>query len=287
MTDNGRNHTGRDAVAWMFINAALGILGIYSQIGWILGLSGRNAGDYPWYVHAIPVLYFVLYTFLLRQIVLDLGQRTSRELGDRVRLVGRVPRVAMPALLRSSDVVVCAGVDGAVTPLEAMACGVPVVAATVGGATDTVVDGVTGLLVPPDDPRTLARVLRPLLADEARRDAYGIAAADRVEARYSTTRIATETVRVYLQATGLPEAVEACRFTSSSTDPRASRSFTCFDTVGSSDASSRGRRRSEPSAKVSRTGHTPREVPMSTERSSARGRERTPERWSRETKASS
>ncbi|TQM84883.1 glycosyltransferase involved in cell wall biosynthesis [Saccharothrix saharensis] len=129
--------------------------------------------------------------------------------GDRVRLVGRVPRVAMPALLRSSDVVVCAGADGAVTPLEAMACGVPVVAATVGGATDTVVDGVTGLLVPPDDPRTLARVLRPLLADEARRDAYGIAAADRVEARYSTARIATETVRVYQQAAGLPQAVEA------------------------------------------------------------------------------
>ncbi|MFJ6674968.1 glycosyltransferase [Actinosynnema sp. NPDC091369] len=129
--------------------------------------------------------------------------------GDRVRLVGRVPRVAMPALLRSSDVVVCGGADGSVTPLEAMACGVPVVAATVGGATDTVVDGVTGLLVPPEDPRTLARVLRPLLADEARRDAYGIAAADRVEARYSTTRIATETVRVYVQATGLPETVEA------------------------------------------------------------------------------
>ncbi|MEV8438284.1 glycosyltransferase [Actinosynnema sp. NPDC051121] len=129
--------------------------------------------------------------------------------GDRVRLVGRVPQVAMPALLRSADVVVCAGSDGAVTPLEAMACGVPVVAATVGGSTDTVVDGVTGLLVPPDDPRALARALRPLLADDARRDAYGIAAADRVEARYSTTRIAAETIRVYRQAAGLPEAVEA------------------------------------------------------------------------------
>ena len=129
--------------------------------------------------------------------------------GDRVRLVGRVPQVAMPALLRSADVVVCAGSDGAVTPLEAMACGVPVVAATVGGAMDTVVDCVTGLLVPPDDPRVLARVLRPLLADDARRDAYGIAAADRVEARFSTTRIAAETVRVYRQATGLPETLVA------------------------------------------------------------------------------
>lgn len=135
----------------------------------------------------------------------------TQGVGDRVRLVGRVPRVAIPALLRSADVVVCGGSDesAGVAPLEAMACGVPVVAATVGAATDTVVDGVTGLLVPPEDPRTLARVLRPLLADEARRDAYGIAAADRVEARYSTVRIAAETVRVYRQATGRPEAVEA------------------------------------------------------------------------------
>ncbi|MFD0207153.1 MULTISPECIES: glycosyltransferase [Saccharothrix] len=130
--------------------------------------------------------------------------------GDRVRLVGRVPQVAMPALLRSADVVVCAASDGAaVTPLEAMACGVPVVAATVGGSIDTVVDGVTGLLVPPSDPRALTRALRPLLADDARRDAYGIAAADRVEARYSTVRIATETIRVYRQATGLAETVDA------------------------------------------------------------------------------
>jgi glycosyltransferase involved in cell wall biosynthesis len=129
--------------------------------------------------------------------------------GDRVRLVGRVPQVAMPALLRSADAVVCAGADRAVTPLEAMACGVPVVAAAVGGSTDTVVDGVTGLLVPPGDARVLARVLRPLLVDDARRDAYGIAAADRVEARFSTARIAAETVRVYRQAAGLPEAVEA------------------------------------------------------------------------------
>ncbi|NUT52330.1 MAG: glycosyltransferase [Saccharothrix sp.] len=129
--------------------------------------------------------------------------------GDRVRLVGRVPQVALPALLRSADVVVCAATDPTVTPLEAMACGVPVIAATVGGAPDTVVDGVTGLLVPPSDHRALTRALRPLLTDDARRDAYGIAGADRVQARYSTDRIAAETARVYREATGRPEAIEA------------------------------------------------------------------------------
>jgi hypothetical protein len=68
---------GRDEVKWMFINAALGLLGIYSQIGWLLSLFGKKIGDYPFYVHVIPFLYFVLYTFLLRHAVTDITQ--SRE----------------------------------------------------------------------------------------------------------------------------------------------------------------------------------------------------------------
>ncbi|HEY9541283.1 MAG TPA: hypothetical protein VIR05_06565 [Luteimonas sp.] len=76
---------GREQVKWMFINAGLGILGIYSQIGWILGLFGRNADDYPAYVHVVPVLYYVLYTFLLRQLLLDVTR--SRDNPGRRRLV--------------------------------------------------------------------------------------------------------------------------------------------------------------------------------------------------------
>lgn len=76
---------GVDQVLWMFTNAALGVTGIYTQIGWIIGLFGRNPADYPWYVHAVPMLYFVLYTFLLRQLVLDLTR--SRDDPGRRRLV--------------------------------------------------------------------------------------------------------------------------------------------------------------------------------------------------------
>lgn len=65
---------GRDEVKWMFINAGLGLLGIYSQIGWLLSLFGKKIGDYPWYVHVIPFLYFVLYTFLIRHAVMDITQ---------------------------------------------------------------------------------------------------------------------------------------------------------------------------------------------------------------------
>lgn len=69
---------GRDQVRWMLINAALGILGIYAQVGWILERFGRRIGDYPWQVHVVPFLYYVLYTFLLRQLLIDLTRSRDR-----------------------------------------------------------------------------------------------------------------------------------------------------------------------------------------------------------------
>lgn len=62
---------GRERVQWMFVNAALGLFGIWCEIDWLLGLFGKHAADYPWYVHVIPFLYYVLYTFLVWQMVLD------------------------------------------------------------------------------------------------------------------------------------------------------------------------------------------------------------------------
>lgn len=62
---------GPDQVVWMLVNAALGILGIQAQIGWILARFGKRITDYPWQVHVIPFLYYVLYTFLLRQFLVD------------------------------------------------------------------------------------------------------------------------------------------------------------------------------------------------------------------------
>ena len=76
---------GRDEVKWMLINAGLGILGIYSQIGWILAKFGKDIDQYPWKVHVVPFLYYILYTFLLRQFLIDATR--SRSNPQRKRLV--------------------------------------------------------------------------------------------------------------------------------------------------------------------------------------------------------
>ena len=95
-----------------------------------------------------------------------------------------------------------------VTPLEAMACGVPVVATAVGGLTDTVVDGLTGDLVPPRDPHALGTALRRLLDDRVRRFAYATAAVDRVRNCYSWRRTAAQLTSVYAAVRRVPAASE-------------------------------------------------------------------------------
>jgi len=126
---------------------------------------------------------------------------TAAGVQDRVRLLGQIPRHDVPALLRSADVVVSVPwyEPFGMVPLEAMACGVPVIASAVGGHLDTVVDGRTGALVPPRDPAALAQRLRELLADPARLAAIGSAAAAWARSRYGWSHIAVETELLYRQ----------------------------------------------------------------------------------------
>lgn len=122
---------------------------------------------------------------------------------DRVLFIGRVAREAVPALIRSADVVVCTPwyEPFGMVPLEAMACGRPVVAAAVGGLVDTIVDGATGWLVPPRQPRAIAEAVKVLMDDEKLRTEFGRAGRRRVETRYSWLHIAQATAAVYLDVT--------------------------------------------------------------------------------------
>jgi D-inositol-3-phosphate glycosyltransferase len=125
---------------------------------------------------------------------------------DRVRLLGSVRREDMPRWYRSADVLACAPwyEPFGLTPLEAMACGVPVVAYAVGGLAESVIDGVTGMLVPPRDIRNLAIALRTVLGNQVLRLSYASAAVDRVRSRYPWERTAAEMERVYAAVTGEP-----------------------------------------------------------------------------------
>jgi glycosyltransferase involved in cell wall biosynthesis len=131
----------------------------------------------------------------LRGIAADLG------VADRLVFTGSVSRADVPGWIRSADVVLAVPwyEPFGITPLEAMACGRPVVATAVGGLVDSVADGVTGDLVPPRDPAALGEALAALLADDERRAAYGAAGVTRARTRYRWSRVVADTDAVYRQ----------------------------------------------------------------------------------------
>jgi glycosyltransferase involved in cell wall biosynthesis len=143
----------------------------------------------------------------LRAVAADAG------VADRLVFTGAVARADVPAWVRSADVVLAVPwyEPFGITPLEAMACGRPVVATAVGGLVDTVADGVTGDLVPPRDPGRLGEALAALLADPARRAAYGAAGVTRVHTRYRWSRVVADTEAVYRQVLAARRPVEVAR----------------------------------------------------------------------------
>jgi D-inositol-3-phosphate glycosyltransferase len=137
---------------------------------------------------------------------------------DRVHFVGAVGQDALPALYRSADVVACVPTyePFGLVPLEAMACGRPVVAAAVGGLADTVVDGVTGHHVPPGDPGAVAAALEALRGDPARARAQGRAGRRRAVAEYGWDRVAAAHERVYAAVAASPVTPRVGALTSGS-----------------------------------------------------------------------
>ncbi|GAA1270804.1 glycosyltransferase family 1 protein [Sphaerisporangium rubeum] len=123
-------------------------------------------------------------------------------LAGRVRLIGAVPRRDVPALMRSAQVVVTVPwyEPFGMVPVEAMACGVPVIASAVGGHLDTVSG--CGVLVPPRRPRAVARALRDLLAAPERRASIAQAGLRRARARYGWPQVAARTESVYRSLIG-------------------------------------------------------------------------------------
>jgi glycosyltransferase involved in cell wall biosynthesis len=85
---------------------------------------------------------------------------------------------------------------------EALACGVPAVATSIGGAAEILEDRVTGLIVPPRDPARLSEAILTLLLDPERARAMGHRGSREVSVRFTPARLADETIEVYDEVVG-------------------------------------------------------------------------------------
>lgn len=128
-----------------------------------------------------------------------LKQEMPRAIADSVEFLGHVPHDELPGHYWRASLVVAPSLSEAFgrAPVEAMACGVPVVGTTVGGIAETVVPFETGLLVPPCDPDQLADAMIQLLADPELRVVMGVNGWKRVAERYTWDSIARRTEAYY------------------------------------------------------------------------------------------
>lgn len=119
------------------------------------------------------------------------------KLEDKVRFLGH--REDVPRLFSAADVVVLPslyeGLPNVV--LEAMMCGKPVVATSAPGTTEVVVDGETGLLVPPRKPAEITRALRAIILDPERAAAIGRAGRERALADFTATAMIDRFAQLY------------------------------------------------------------------------------------------
>jgi len=129
-------------------------------------------------------------------------------LRDRIPFArGFVPHDELQQLYARAAVIACPSRrEGfGVACLEAMAHGRPVVATHVGGLLDLVVDGETGIVVPPRDPAALRSALERLLVDPDLRRKLGSAGRDRARTHFSWERVTDATLAAYAEAVGTME----------------------------------------------------------------------------------
>jgi glycosyltransferase involved in cell wall biosynthesis len=118
---------------------------------------------------------------------------------DQVVFTGRRSREFLKLYYNAADIFVTTPwyEPFGITPLEAMACGTPVVGADVGGIKYSVADGFTGYLVPPNDADALAAKLAQLYRDADLRKQFGRNAIDRVHEQFTWGKVAASIARLY------------------------------------------------------------------------------------------
>ena len=145
-----------------------------------------------------------------------LAEQVRRQgLERRVTLPGRVSEQELRRAYAAAHVLVLPAIvdtrgdtEGlGVVLLEAMTYGVPVIGSNLGGITDIIIDGETGLLVAPNEPDLLARALVSLIGDSGLRDLMGKAGAARFNEAFLASRMTRELQEVY-QEVASPSPLE-------------------------------------------------------------------------------
>jgi glycosyltransferase involved in cell wall biosynthesis len=133
----------------------------------------------------------------------------SLGLGPHVQFLGEVRDV--PALYSQASMFILSSVTEGLplTVLEAMACGLPVVATRVGGTPEAVVDGTTGVLVPPGEPAALAEAILRIAADDELARRMGAAGRRRAEANSDVRTMVGRYESLYQEILGRERAPAA------------------------------------------------------------------------------
>ena len=114
--------------------------------------------------------------------------------------VGSVPNREMPSYYQKASIFLFASHGGEGIPrsiLEAMACGVPVVATEIAGIPEAVKEGVTGFLVPPHDPQSIAEKTATILGDQNLRARLGNNARQKIEEEFSWEKVIPRIIDVF------------------------------------------------------------------------------------------
>lgn len=175
-----------------------GRLDVWKGVDVFLEAAARVSSDRPrvrFVVVGGPVIGLETYAASLKARATALGVD-----GHLVWTDWRFSPAAMPDVHRALDVLVLPSTEPepfGLVVVEAMATGRPVIATAHGGPCEIVVDGVTGLLVPPKDPDALATAIRRVADDPTLAQAMGAAGRVRAIERYSSTAYLAGVHRVY------------------------------------------------------------------------------------------
>jgi glycosyltransferase involved in cell wall biosynthesis len=181
---------------------------------------GVLAAAWPAVVSANPHMKLILAGEDDHTDPVDAAALSRLRLDPSVLSIGNVPAADIPALLAATDICVLPTFREGLSQvaLEAGAMGVPIVSSEVSGLVDSVVNGVTGILVAPRNPALLAAAIGKLAASPALRQEMGAAGIEHVQSKFSDQRINTLWMAEYqmlISAIGPPKVLAASGIASS------------------------------------------------------------------------